>query len=447
MSEPCLRVANLHVSYDIGSVGFFGKRRKLHAVNDVSFDIAAGETLGLVGESGSGKSTAGLAILRLIDAASGSVRLGEDDVARADRGELRALRRRMQMVFQDPYSSLNPSMTVAQLLEEPLLVHTDMPKPNESRGRLMLESVGLHAGYAARYPHEFSGGQRQRIAIARAMMLHPELVVPDEPVSALDVSTQSQILNLLKQIQGDSGTAFLLVAHDLAVVRLMSPRVAVMYLGEIVETGPSDRVYDEPGHPYTAALISAVPFPDPERQRTAGASFCANSRARCPAQRLPVSHALPVRDGDLRSRSTASVQIRGGGAAACHLHAHGPRLGGRSVSELVGGSSLYGHVHLQEGIGGSGNSADDTDCEGSSGSRFLADRKAGDHPGTPCGYRSLPRYNGYRTMRAMLSTTRFTLKAETFECRVSVCPGAARLPGTLNDGYPCLWSGARTMLE
>jgi peptide/nickel transport system ATP-binding protein len=334
MTKPCLKVENLHVTYEVATSGFRGSRRLLQAVSDVSFEIGAGETLGLVGESGSGKSTAGLALLRLIPVASGSVTLGNTDVTGASRAELRELRRRMQMVFQDPYSSLNPSMTIAQLLEEPLVVHADFPKA-ERREQVanMLESVGLHAGYAARYPHEFSGGQRQRIAIARAMMLHPELVVLDEPVSALDVSTQSQILNLLKRIQETSGTAFLLVAHDLSVVRLMSPRVAVMYLGEIIETGPSGRVYDEPGHPYTAALISAVPFPDPERQRRADRIILGGDlpsplnppsgcrfRTRCP-------FAMEV----CRREPPPHVAIEGGGMAACHLHTHGPKLGGRSL--------------------------------------------------------------------------------------------------------------------
>ena len=270
MIEPCLRVENLHVTYDIGSTAF-GRRRRLHAVNGVSFEIGAGETLGLVGESGSGKSTTGLAILRLIEPAGGKVTLAGTDLTALGRGDLRALRRHMQMVFQDPYSSLNPSMTIQQLLEEPLIVHADLSRP-ERRDAVagVLQSVGLHADYSARYPHEFSGGQRQRIAIARAMIVGPEFVVLDEPVSALDVSTQSQILNLLKRIQVDSGTAFLFVAHDLAVVRLMCPRVAVMYLGEIVEAGPSSRVYEKPAHPYTAALISAIPFPDPERQKNGG---------------------------------------------------------------------------------------------------------------------------------------------------------------------------------
>ncbi len=347
MSKPCLKVENLHVTYDVGSTGFLGPRRLLHAVNDVSFEIAAGETLGLVGESGSGKSTAGLAILRLIDIASGKVALGDTDVVAAGRSDMRALRKRMQMVFQDPYSSLNPSMTIEQLLEEPLIVHADVPK-SERRTMVarMLESVGLHTGYAARYPHEFSGGQRQRIAIARAMMLHPELVVLDEPVSALDVSTQSQILNLLKKVQADSGSAFLLVAHDLSVVRLMSPRVAVMYLGEIVETGPSGRVYDEPAHPYTAALISAVPFPDPERQRRVDRIILGGDlpsplnppsgcrfRTRCPFAMEICSQEPPPK-----------VSTYGGGYAACHLHNHGPRLGGHSLKPF-----LHEHkVALQE---------------------------------------------------------------------------------------------------
>ena len=338
MTEPCLRVEHLNVEYDVGAGRFLGPRRVLRAASDVSLEIGAGETLGLVGESGSGKSTVGLALLRLIDIASGGVWLNGTDVAGASRSGLRGLRKRMQMVFQDPYSSLNPSMTIEQLLEEPLLIHADFPRAERVQriGR-MLESVGLHAGYSVRYPHEFSGGQRQRIAIARAMMLHPELVVLDEPVSALDVSTQSQILNLLKTIQAGSGTAFLLVSHDLSVVRLMSPRVAVMYLGEIVETGPSGRVYDEPAHPYSAALISAVPFPDPERQRNttriilggdlpspmsppSGCRF----RTRCPFVMDVCSREEPPR-----------VEVAGGGMARCHLHTSGPTLKGASLKDFI----------------------------------------------------------------------------------------------------------------
>jgi oligopeptide/dipeptide ABC transporter ATP-binding protein len=337
MTAPCLQVDDLHVRYDVGSTGW-GKRRHLHAVNGVSLSIPPGETLGLVGESGSGKSTTGLAILRLIEPASGRIQLSGTDVTGVPRREVRALRRRMQMVFQDPYSSLNPSMTIQTLLEEPLLIHTDMPA-SERRAMVgkTLESVGLHAGYAARYPHEFSGGQRQRVAIARAMIVRPEFVVLDEPVSALDVSTQSQILNLLKAIQGESGTAFLLVAHDLAVVRLMSPNVAVMYLGEIVETGPSARVYDQPAHPYSAALISAVPFPDPARQRGGDRIIL---RGDLPSPMNPPSGCrfrtrCPFVMDICRSELPPQVEIEGGGTAACHLHTEGPKLGGRSLRPFL----------------------------------------------------------------------------------------------------------------
>jgi oligopeptide/dipeptide ABC transporter ATP-binding protein len=279
-----------------------------------------------------------LAILRLIEAASGKIMLGDTDVTAASRSELKALRKRMQMVFQDPYSSLNPSMTIEQLLAEPLIINAAVPKAErrDAVGR-MLEAVGLHAGYAARYPHEFSGGQRQRIAIARAMMLHPELVILDEPVSALDVSTQSQILKLLKTVQAGSGTAFLLVAHDLAVVRLMSPRVAVMYLGEIVETGPSARVYDEPAHPYTAALISAVPFPDPVRQRSATRIILGGD---LPSPLNPPSGChfrtrCPFRMDICAKEAPPPIDVVGGGVAACHLHTEGPRLGGHSLRAFI----------------------------------------------------------------------------------------------------------------
>ena len=332
MSVPCLSVENLVVTYNVDG------GRKLHAVSDISLSIAPGETMGLVGESGSGKSTAGLAILRLIESAGGSVRLGGTELRDLRRHELRAMRRRMQMVFQDPYSSLNPSMTVGKLLEEPLLIHGRFSR-DERRAHVdrMLESVNLGARVAVRYPHEFSGGQRQRIAIARAMMVRPELVVLDEPVSALDVSTQSQILNLLTRIQAESRTAFLFIAHDLSVVRLMSPVVSVMYLGQIVEQGPSARVYDEPAHPYSAALIAAVPFPDPQRQRADGRLILAGDlpspldpptgcrfRTRCPfAMEICAAEPPPP------------VPIQGGGVASCHLHAHGPRLGGASLRPFL----------------------------------------------------------------------------------------------------------------
>jgi oligopeptide/dipeptide ABC transporter ATP-binding protein len=331
MTTPSLRVDNLQVEYTVG-------KRKLRAVNGVSFEINAGETLGLVGESGSGKSTTGLALLRLIDPAGGNVRLGDTDVTALKKGDLRALRKRMQIVFQDPYSSLNPSMTIGQLLEEPLVIHAKLSGA-ERRAQVAaaLVSVGLTPAHAARYPHEFSGGQRQRVAIARSMMVRPELVVLDEPVSALDVSTQSQIINLLRKIQGESNAAFLFVAHDLAVVRLMSQNVAVMYLGEIVEQGPSARVYDQPAHPYTAALISAVPVPDPARAHAPGEIILRGDlpspldppsgcrfRTRCP-------FAMQV----CGERPPPPIQVAGGGTTACHLHQHGPALGGKPLGDFL----------------------------------------------------------------------------------------------------------------
>ncbi len=334
ISSPpnALTVEQLSVTYNVG------RGRKLHAVNGVSFSIPVGQTLGLVGESGSGKSTTGLAVLRLIPPAAGSVRLGEVEVTTLGRTALRRIRRRAQMVFQDPYSSLNPSMTVGQLLEEALIVHADLPRA-ERRAAVerMLESVGLSPSHAARYPHEFSGGQRQRIAIARAMMIRPELVVLDEPVSALDVSTQSQILNLLTRIQAESDTAFLFIAHDLAVVRLMSPQVAVMYLGEIVENGPSARVYDAPAHPYSAALIAATPVPDPDHRKAVDRLILGGDlpsplnppsgcrfRTRCPFV-MPICAEQPP----------PPTPIRGGGTAACHLHTSGPLLNGAPLNDFL----------------------------------------------------------------------------------------------------------------
>jgi oligopeptide/dipeptide ABC transporter ATP-binding protein len=296
-----------------------------------------------VGESGSGKSTTGMAVLRLAEPTAGRVYLGDTEVTGLRSGRMRPLRKRMQIVFQDPYSSLDPSMTIGQQLDEPLKVHTSLSK-DERRVRVdeALDTVKLSRRYTSRYPNEFSGGQRQRIAIARAMILDPELVVCDEPVSALDVSTQSQIVNLLLGIQEQSRTSFLFIAHDLAVVRLVSARTAVMYLGQLVETGPSARVYDAPAHPYTAALNSAIPIPDPDRQRTrdrivlggdqpsplAPPSGC-RFRTRCPfAMEVCAEEAPP------------QYPVDGGGYAACHLHTHGPQLRGGSVLPLIHGDYL-----------------------------------------------------------------------------------------------------------
>jgi ABC-type oligopeptide transport system ATPase subunit len=240
----------------------------VHAVDGVSFRIGEGETLGLVGESGSGKSTTGYCVLQLLKPTSGSVKFMGKELTKLPRSELREMRKEMQIVFQDPYSSLNPRMTVGNIVAEPMAVHDQgTRRQREARVRDLLETVGFNPDFTNRYPHEFSGGQRQRIGIARALALNPRLIVCDEPVSALDVSIQAQILNLLKDLQRDLGLAYLFVAHDLAVVRTMSDRIAVMNKGKIVETGQAEQVYKSPQDEYTRALLAAVPVPDPRRMR------------------------------------------------------------------------------------------------------------------------------------------------------------------------------------
>jgi ABC-type oligopeptide transport system ATPase subunit len=238
------------------------------AVAGVSFEIEAGKTLGLVGESGSGKSTTGFCILQLLRPTSGSVRFDGQELTELEGEDLRRVRRDAQIVFQDPYSSLDPRMTVGNIVSEPLVVHKiGSRRDRQVRVRELLDVVGFDPTYVNRYPHEFSGGQRQRIGIARALALSPRLIVCDEPVSALDVSIQAQIINLLKDLQREFNLAYLFIAHDLAVVRSVSDRIAVMHRGRIVETGPADEVYERPREDYTKALLAAVPVPDPARMR------------------------------------------------------------------------------------------------------------------------------------------------------------------------------------
>jgi peptide/nickel transport system ATP-binding protein len=264
-----VRVVDLKVYFPIRS-GVLVERRvgDVRAVDGVTFEIERGETLGLVGESGCGKSTLGRTILRLHDPTEGKIFFEEVDLADLSGHELRRLRRRMQMVFQDPYASLNPRQSVGNILAEPLIVHDfARGKDAESRVRDLIEVVGLPKGSINRYPHEFSGGQRQRIGLARALALNPDLIVADEPVSALDVSIQAQIINLLEDLQQRFDLTYLFIAHDLAVVRHISDRIAVMYLGKIVEIAPSESLYAEPLHPYTKSLLSSVPIPDPAVER------------------------------------------------------------------------------------------------------------------------------------------------------------------------------------
>ncbi len=267
MSAPLLAVEGLVKHYRTGG-WFRGPAPPVRAVDGVSFTLARGETLGLVGESGCGKTTVGRTLLRLQAPTAGRATFDGTDLFALEGAALRAMRRRLQLVFQDPYGSLNPRLTVGASVAEGLEIH-GLARGAEARARVgrLLEEVGLDPAYASRYPHEFSGGQRQRIGIARALAVEPELVVCDEPVSALDVSVQAQVLNLLQDLQRRRGLAYLFIAHDLAVVRQVADRVAVMYLGRIVESGPAEAVLQRPRHPYTVALRSAVPEPDPARPR------------------------------------------------------------------------------------------------------------------------------------------------------------------------------------
>ena len=263
--EPILRVENLVKHFEVGGGLFGGRPAVVKAVDGVSFEIGRGETLGLVGESGCGKTTTGRCILRLEPPTGGRVIFEGRDLSTLSDAELRGMRRRMQVIFQDPYSSLNPRMTVGQIIAEPLAVHRIVPDRAARAARVqdLLRHAGLLPAMARRYPHELSGGQRQRVGIARALAMEPSLIICDEPVSALDVSIQAQIINLLEELQAEFGLTYLFVAHDLSVVRHISDRVAVMYLGKIVEITDRKSLYEDPLHPYTKALLSAVPIPDP----------------------------------------------------------------------------------------------------------------------------------------------------------------------------------------
>jgi peptide/nickel transport system ATP-binding protein len=307
MTEPLLRVKDLVKNFALKGGLFLRNREVVHAVDGVSFEIGAGETLGLVGESGSGKSTTGRCILRLIEPTAGEVWFEGKNVTALSSDALRSLCRDMQIIFQDPFASLNPRMTVGAIIGEALTIHNLAKTKKEFEDRVieLLETVGLGANHMRRYPHEFSGGQRQRIGIARALAVEPKLIVCDEPVSALDVSIQAQVINLLEDLQHKFGLTYLFIAHDLSVVEHISTNVAVMYLGRIVEIAPARDLYASPLHPYTEALMSAVPIPDPKVKRRrimlqgevpnpirppSGCHF----HPRCPIRELPLcSHVTP----------------------------------------------------------------------------------------------------------------------------------------------------------
>ncbi len=264
MAEPLISVRNVKKYFDVG------KGKTLKAVDGISFDIYPGETFGLVGESGCGKSTAGRTIIRLYEPSGGEVIFNGRNIYELSHREMQEIRRDFQMIFQDPYASLNPRMTVEDIIAEPLDLHKAYKNEEERHNRVihLLKLVGLNEEHASRFPHEFSGGQRQRIGIARALALNPKFIVCDEPISALDVSIQAQVVNLLKELQEDMGLTYLFIAHDLSMVRYISDRVGVMYLGHMMELAKSEELYENPIHPYTQALLSAIPIPDPEVQRS-----------------------------------------------------------------------------------------------------------------------------------------------------------------------------------
>ncbi|EHO23786.1 oligopeptide/dipeptide ABC transporter, ATP-binding protein domain [Erysipelotrichaceae bacterium 6_1_45] len=268
MSDAVLKVENLKVHFPVKG-GLFTKKQVVKAVDGVSFEIYPRETFGLVGESGCGKSTTGRAIVKLYEPSSGTVYYHGEDVTKIKGSHLAEFRRNVQMIFQDPYASLNPRMTVGEIIREPMDIHHifNTKEEREQRVRELLDIVGLKPDHIRRYPHEFSGGQRQRIGIARTLALNPQFIVCDEPISALDVSIQAQVINLLEHIQKEMGISYLFIAHDLSMVKHISDRIGVMYLGNLVEIGDSDDVYHRPLHPYTQALLSAVPIPDPRVAR------------------------------------------------------------------------------------------------------------------------------------------------------------------------------------
>ncbi|WP_169084482.1 ABC transporter ATP-binding protein [Paenibacillus sp. PL91] len=316
MSSPLVQVSDLRKFFNLG------KGNILKAVNEISFSIGRGETVGVVGESGCGKSTAGRTIMRLYEPTSGGVTFDGKDIYKLRGSELKALRRNMQMIFQDPYASLNPRMTVTDIIGEALDIHNLAGSRTERKRKVegLLDLVNLNPEHATRYPHEFSGGQRQRIGIARALAVDPKFIIADEPISALDVSIQAQVVNLMQDLQRKMGLTYLFIAHDLSMVKHISDRVAVMYLGKIVELAESSELYDKPAHPYTRALLSAIPIPDPqveaERERIV-------LKGDLPSPINPPTGCqfhtrCPIATNKCKVDEPALLEVRKGHFAACH---------------------------------------------------------------------------------------------------------------------------------
>lgn len=310
--------------YFYTSKGLLGKNKQtVKAVDDVSFQIRRGETFGLVGESGCGKSTTGRSIVRLYDVTAGEIRFDGTDLAHLSERELKPFRKRMQTIFQDPYSSLNPGMNVTQLISEPMEIHGFGTKAEHRETVLeLLNKVGLKPEHAERYPHEFSGGQRQRISIARALSVKPEFILCDEPISALDVSVQAQVVNMLEDLQAEFGLTYLFIAHDLSMVRHISDRIGVMYLGKLVELAPSDELYNHPAHPYTQALLAAIPVPDPNAA-SGGAAAMLEGDLPSPlagAAGCRFASRCPFATDRCRQQEPEWKEISPGHFAACHLY-------------------------------------------------------------------------------------------------------------------------------
>ena len=321
--KPLLHVENLVKEFPVDSGVFKGISKKVHAVNNISFDIFPGETFGLVGESGCGKSTTGRTIMRLIEPTSGKVIFDGEDVAKKSHKELKRMRHDMQYIFQDPYASLNPRMTIGEIISEPMVIHHEFEDKEERMDRVrdLIAKVGLNPEHINRYPHEFSGGQRQRVGIARAFALRPKLIICDEPVSALDVSIQAQVLNLLDDLQREYGTAYLFIAHNLSVVQHISDRVAVMYLGNMMEIADWQDLYSRPCHPYTQSLLSAIPVADPDVQKERDRIILAGDPPSPiePPSGCPFHTRCPIAQAICSQAKPELKEVEPGHLCACHF--------------------------------------------------------------------------------------------------------------------------------